>query len=109
MTQGNSFLSSHPNPKILPSTYPFTVPSLLTSKDSPGFLSDQPKITTTSVIIKDTFMLSTVQPSLVPINIPSTVTLFAQSHLMRSHPGLFPSDVPPDITSLLPYHVTQTL
>ena len=94
---------------MLSSTDPLPDPSIITSKYLKYFLSYDPKSTHKSDTGKDTFMLSTVQPSLVPSNIPSTVNLFAQSHPMRSHPGLFPSDVPPDITSLLPYHVTQTL
>ena len=74
-----------------------------------GFYQWPAKHCTQKTLIKDNFIFSTVQPSLVPNNIPSTETLFFPSRPMRSPPGLFTSD-PPQTLQVI-YHLIppQTL
>ena len=87
---GAPTLSLSDNPKPLPSKDHMHDQNVLQIKDSTDFLSDQPNSKSTSTFNRDNFMLSTVQPSLVPSYIPSLVTIFEPIHIMRSPPGLFP-------------------
>ena len=56
---------------MLSSTDPLPDLSIITSKYLKYFLSNDPKSTHKSGTGKDTFMLSTVQPIMAPIHIPS--------------------------------------
>ena len=75
---------------------------MIKSKDSTYFISDKPNSTPTSTLISDISIFPTVQSNLAPSNIPSPVPLFERSSLPNPPPGLFPYDVPSDLTRLRP-------
>ena len=96
-TNGSPLVSPSTKPTILPSTEILPATSMIPSKYSTYFLSDQPSSTSTSTLRRDISISPAVQSTLAPSHIPSSLNIFETSCIPNSPPGLFPSDVSSDL------------
>ena len=76
LASGAPFLCSSTKSNILPSTDPLSDPNISPRKGSAYSLSDQTNSTPTSTLRRDTSILTTVQSTMAPSRVPSSVPVF---------------------------------